>query len=261
MDLAGKFNSIFDKPPIRKGVTFDKQGKPVFSPLAIKVKEAYNKMPNSQEKISILPIHKTFGGLAQSPTKIYLGTGKMGGDITTYAHELAHTLDPNIRFVPKLLSTLRGQPITAQPLIGLNEPGSRLVRALTRPTKSDLLSAYKHRVEKTFDAEVFAQAGMKNLMQAVDPTFDPEARPKDPDAVGRIRSFAADGHFYGGYPASFMEEAIFEAERLGRKDPNFKKNVADLRNQYNTKMMNIMGTTYSPNPYNFYDLTGKYMNK
>lgn len=241
---------IYDKPPIRKGVTFDSQGKPVFSPAAVKVREAYSQMPGAQEEISIFPAPKTFGGAAQSPNQILLGTGKMGGDITTYAHELGHTLDPNMRFGSRLLSALTGQPVTAQPLVGLDEPGPRLVRALTRPTKSDLLSAYGHRVGKTFDAEVFAQARMKDLMQAVDPAFDPELRSKDPDAVGPVKSFAADGHFYSGYPASFMENAITEAGRLGRGgESRFRKDVADLRNKYNTEMMNTMGTTYSPNPY------------
>ena len=242
---------IFNKKPLREGVTFDSEGRPQFSPLAEKVREAYSKMLNAQKEISIFPGPKTFGGMAVSPTQIVLGTGKMGGDITTYAHELGHTLDPNVEFLSRLVAMLKGQPVTAQPLIGLDEPGPRLVRALTRPTKSDLLSAYKYRQKGTFDAEVFAQARMKDLMQAVDPTFDPEARSKDPDAVKPVRSFAADGeHFYSQYPASFMEKAISEAERLGSGgDDQFKKDVAELRNQYNTKMMREMGTTFSPNPY------------
>lgn len=243
---------IFNKKPIREGVTFDGEGKPQFSPLAERLREAYRKMPNAQEKISIFPGAKNAGGMAFSPTQIMLGSGKMGGDITTYAHELGHTLDPNVTFGSRFAAMLRGQPVTANPLIGLDEPGARFVRALTRPTKPDLLSAYGHRSKGTFDAEVFAQARMRDLMQAVDPAFDPEARQKDPDATGPVNTFAADGeHFYSQYPASFMERAISEAERLGRgEDAKFREDVAKLRWDYNTQMMKEMGTTFSPNPYN-----------
>ena len=81
---------------------------------------------------------------------------------------------------------------------------------------------------------------MKDLVKQVIPSYDPEAG-----------SSIADGKRYAGYPASYMERAIDEAERLGiGGDKEYNNKVSKLRWDYNTYMKDKMGTTYSPNPYN-----------
>ena len=224
---------------LKKGVTFDAQGKPQFSPTAEKILDAYQKQPGAQPGVNITRIPGPPGsGVAWSPTQISVSDGS---DATVLAHELRHTTQPNVNIWGKIKGILTGHPTSAAVLseAALTEPLSRLTRAVTNPSKEDLLDTYQYRVQKTFESEVDAQAGMRDLIQQVVPSYNPETG-----------SNAADGPRYAGYPASYMEKAIDAADRLSsRDDGHFNSKVAKTRWDYNTYMRDKMGTTYSPNPY------------
>ena len=231
---------------LKNGVTFDDQGKPQFSPTAIKIIDTYRQQPNAQDNVNISRIPGQFGGVAWSPTQISVTDN---ADVRVLAHELTHTTQPAITMGGKIKGMLSGQPVTAAPLGYLDEPLNKLTRAVTKPTKSDLLNSYTHRVQKTFESEVDAQRGMKDLIQKVIPSYNPEARKPEPGEFESRKAQGADGWNYSAYPASYMEKAISEAQRLGRDDSGFNSNVAKTRWDYNTYMKDKMGTTYSPNPY------------
>lgn len=224
---------------LQNGITFDKQGKVQLSPAASKILDAYRNQPGAQDNVNITRmLGKPGAGVAWSPTQISLTEGT---DARGLAHELRHTQQPEITTLGKLKGVLTGQPVSAAALSeqSLNEPLSRLSRAVTNPSKEKLLDTYKHRVQKTFEAEVDAQAGMKDLVQQVIPSYNPEAG-----------SSVADGKNYAGYPASYIEKAINAADKLSQRDDGqFNSKVADLRRDYNIYMRDKMGTTYSPNPY------------
>ena len=233
---------------VYNGVTFNDQGKPQFSPTAQKVLDAYRQEPGASDEVTVSQAPGTgLAGVAWSPSHISVNEG---GDVRTLAHELTHTTQPEITMGGKIQGLVTGQPVTAAPLAYLDSNLNRLARTVTRPSKGDLLDAYKHRVQKTFDAEVDAQAGMTRLIRKVIPSYNPEARKSKPGEFASGKPEAPDGWYYSGYPAMYMEKAISEANRLGRGgDEEFNKKVADLRWDYNTQMKNEMGTTYSPNPY------------
>ena len=231
---------------LKNGVTFDSQGNPQLSPTAQKVMDAYRNQPGAQDHVNITRIPGKMSGVAWSPTQISVTDN---ADVRLLAHELTHTTQPEITFRGKISGMLSGQPVTATPLSYLDEPLNKLTRAVTKPTKTDLLDTYIHRVQKTFESEVDAQAGMKNLIQKIIPSYNPEARKSEPGEFEGRKPEGADGWAYAGYPASFMEKAITEAERLGRNDSDFNSKVAQTRWDYNIYMKDNMGTTYSPNPY------------
>lgn len=247
--LAPKAKSA--SAPIRPGVTFV-QGKPVKSPAAIAVEEQFKQNPNrSTDNVKINNLGSLGGGMAMGPDLVYIGDNKLGGDITTYAHELAHLTDPKVNgnALQRLGQALTGKGVNPIPLSGVDQPAARLTRAVTRPSKSDLLSTYVDKSTPIFEAEVYAQAGMRDFMKGLDSNYDPEARAtlpgESPDSPA-----AADGWNYSHYPSTFMEKAITEADRLGYSDNgSFNRKVAEVRNKYNTYMRDKMGTTYSPNPY------------
>ena len=224
---------------LEHGITFDQQGKPQLSPTASKIVDAYRNQPDAQDNVNITRIPGPPGsGVAWGPTQISVSDGS---DATVLAHELRHTQQPGITTLGKIKGILTGQPTSAAILsdAALNEPLSRLVRTVTNPSKEKLLDTYTHRVQKTFESEVDAQTGMKDLVQQVIPSYNPEA----------INS-AAGGKNYAGYPASYIEKAITAADKLSQRDDGqFNSKVADLRRDYNTYMKDKMGTTYSPNPY------------
>ena len=224
---------------LKNGITFDNKGNLQLSPTAQKILDVYSKQPDAQDNVNITRLPgKPDSGVAWSPNQISLSEGS---DARALAHELRHTQQPEITMLGKLKGVLTGQPVSAAALteVSLNEPLSRLSRAITNPSKEDLLDTYKHRVQKTFESEVDAQAGMKNLVQQVIPSYNPEAG-----------SSKADGANYASYPASYMEKAINAADKLSQRDDGqFNSKVAKLRKDYNVYMKNKMGTTYSPNPY------------
>ncbi len=244
--MADKNTRFATEALLKNGVTFDSQGKPQLSPTANKVMDAYRKQLGAQDNVNISRLPGEMGGVAWSPTQISVTDN---ADVRVLAHELTHTTQPEITGVGKIKGVLSGQPVTAAPLGYLDEPLNKLTRAVTKPTKSDLLNSYTHRVQKTFESEVDAQRGMKDLIQKVIPSYNPEARKSAPGEFESGKAQGADGWNYSAYPASYMEKAINEARRLGRNDSDFNSNVAKTRWDYNTYMKDKMGTTYSPNPY------------
>ena len=244
--MADKNTRFATELLLKNGVSFDDQGKPQFSPTAAKVIDEYQQQHGAQDNVNVTRMPGEFGGIAWSPTQISVTDN---ADVRVLAHELTHTTQPEITMGGKIKGLLSGQPVSAAPLAYLDEPLQRAARAVTNPTKSDLLNNYTHRVQKTFEAEVDAQRGMKDLIQKVIPSYDPEARKSEPGEFESRKAKNADGWVYSAYPASYIEKAITEAQRLGRNDSNFNSKVAKTRHDYNTYMRDKMGTTYSPNPY------------
>ena len=239
-------------PSLRPGVTF-KDGQAVKSPAAVAVEEQFKAHPTrSTDEVQIQSLGPgSAGGMAIGPNTVYLGDNQLGGDVTTYAHELAHLTDPKVNggTLQRLGQLITGQGVNPVALSGTDQPAARLTRFITRPSKSDLLSTYVDRQTPIFEAEVYAQRGMRDFMRGLDPNYDPEARPTQ-SGEGPGTAAAADGWFYGHYPSTFMEQAISEADRLGYSDDgSFSSQVAAIRNRYNRYMKDEMGTTYSPNPY------------
>ena len=224
--------------------------------------EVYKRQPNALQEIAFAPMPDSrSGGMVQiygpqgvgsDNPAVYLGRGDVGSHLGTMAHELGHTLDPVVREEAQtggLFSAWKGVGGLNQAVI--REPLPRLIRAATRPSKASLVEEYGKRAWPMFLAETEAQRRGAQLLQGVDPTYDPNAR-KSLEGEGYLRSgdegsVLVDGWFHGGYPQSFIEDAISAARDhgYGDEDMSFHRAVSRLRGRSNDHLYEKLDTPAS----------------